>query len=233
MAVKTLFFDLDHTLWDFEANSEKALSQLFEEFELLERIRSFRTFHTEYKKINAESWHQYSRGTITKAVLRTRRFAQTFQKFGFRDDALVEKMATGYTAISPYNTALFPNALETLESLKQQGYAMHIITNGFKEVQFIKLEQSGLINYFDVVLCSEEVGKNKPARIVFDHALSLANAKSEESVMIGDSYQADVVGAENAGIQAILFDPGFDHEDKKHKWIIRDLKAIPETLVWM
>ncbi|MCH2223902.1 MAG: YjjG family noncanonical pyrimidine nucleotidase [Crocinitomicaceae bacterium] len=233
MAIKTLFFDLDHTLWDFEANSEKALAQLFEEFNLIKHVRSFRTFHTEYKKVNAEAWHQYSKGIITKDILRTKRFKDTFQKFGFKNDELVQKMAKGYLKISPYQTQLFPNAKETLEKLKSDGYALHIITNGFKEVQFIKLEQSGILDYFDVVLCSEEVGKNKPARIVFDRALSLANAKAEESVMIGDSYQADIVGAENAGIQAIFFDPSFEHQDKKHKWIIRDLKKIPETLVWM
>lgn len=108
-----------------------------------------------------------------------------------------------------------------------------MITNGFKEVQFIKLKNSGIIDFFDVILCSEEVGKSKPAPEVFYRALSLANAKVENSIMIGDSMEADVSGAENIGIKAILFDPHFNHEDKRHQWILRKLDGLVEMVEWM
>lgn len=231
--MKHLFFDLDRTLWDFDKNSEVALTILYDELKLNNHLRSFQSFHTKYKKVNAELWDHYSKGKITKESLRVKRFYDTLSHFKVNSPELSEKLADGYVSLSPYQTHLFPDAIDTLEKLKNSNYELHIITNGFLEVQHIKLDKSGLKPYFDVVLCSEEVGKNKPARLVFDHALNLANAKVDESVMIGDNYEADVVGAENAGIRAILFDPNRIHREGRHKWHIHELKAIPETLPWM
>lgn len=231
--MKHLFFDLDRTLWDFERNSEIALEMLYDQFDLHNHLRSFRSFHTKYKKVNADLWYQYSKGKITKSVLRTKRFKDTFAHFEVKSEELTLKMADGYVNLSPYQTQLFPHTIETLKNLKESGFELHIITNGFKEVQFIKLEKSGLLPYFDVILCSEEVGHSKPARIVFDTALDMAKAKIPESVMIGDSYEADIKGAENAGMRAILFDPGRSHREGAHKWHIHSLNQIPETLTWM
>lgn len=231
--MKHIFFDLDRTLWDFDKNSESALEILYDEHKLDDHLRSFRSFHTKYKKINADLWYQYARGKITKDILRTKRFKDTLAYFEVQSEELVLKMADGYVYLSPYQTRLFPNTIETLEHLRKEDYKLHIITNGFKEVQFIKLEKSGLLPYFDVILCSEEVGHNKPARIVFDTALEMAKASVTNSVMIGDSYEADIVGAENAGIRAILFDPENIHRKGAHKWHIHSLEQIPDTLTWM
>lgn len=231
--MKHLFFDLDRTLWDFEKNSETALNILFDQLELEKQIRSFRTFHTTYKKINAELWFLYSKGEVTKEDLRTKRFERTLLNFNVDNLELAKKMGDGYIEISPYQTNLFPHAIETLESLKKDDYKLHIITNGFKEVQFIKLKNSGLIDFFDVILCSEEVGKTKPNPEVFQFALNKANAVKKESLMIGDDYHADIIGAEKFGIQSILFDPKNKHKEGSHDWKIKHLKEIPELIPWI
>ncbi len=231
--MKHLFFDLDRTLWDFEANSEKALEILFDEMDLNNHLRSFRSFHTTYKKINANLWFLYSKNEISKDLLRVKRFRDTFRSFDFVNDRLADEMAEAYVNKAPHLTQLLPHTLETLDELKNNGHSLHIITNGFREVQTIKLEKSGLSQYFDIVVCSEDVGHQKPSIHVFNHALEKVAGKADESIMIGDSLQADIIGAENAGIKAIFFDPHFEHKDGTHKWMIRSLKEIPELLPWM
>jgi len=231
--MKHLFFDLDRTLWDFETNSEAALKILFDQLKLGNEVRSFQAFHTHYKKINAELWFQYSKGDVTKENLRTKRFEHTLRKFKVDNPELVQKLSDGYIEISPYQTSLFPHTIETLESLKKNDHQLHIITNGFKEVQFIKLQNSGLIDFFDVILCSEEVGKRKPNPEVFQFALDKANATKKESLMIGDDYHTDIVGAEKFGMQSILFDPENKHQEGRHDWKIKCLNEIPELIPWI
>lgn len=231
--MKHIFFDLDHTLWDFEKNSEAALRILYKELELENHLPSFQRFHTKYKKINAKLWHLYGKGKLEKSVLRVKRFSDTFETFDLINKELAEKMATRYVEVSPFQVNLFPNAISILESLKKEGFDLHIITNGFKEVQHIKLKESGLIDFFDVILCSEEVGKNKPAKEVFHEALSRANAKASESIMIGDDYLVDVIGAENCGIPGILFDPHSGHKEGTHEWQIKNLEEITGLIPWI
>lgn len=231
--MKHLFFDLDHTLWDFEKNSQSALEILFEELELKNHLPSFRRFHTSYRKVNAELWHLYTKGELDKSDLRVKRFSDTFKKFDFDNKEMAQLMAKRYLEVSPYQTNLFPHSIETLEELKNDGHQLHIITNGFKEVQHIKLEKSQLTQYFDIILCSEEVGKNKPHKSVFIEALNRAKANSNESIMIGDNYIADIIGAEKAGIAGILFDPHNNHEFGKHEWHINSLSKVKETIPWI
>jgi len=231
--MKHIFFDLDHTLWDFEKNSKLALEILFEELEMINQLPSFQRFHTKYKKINAKLWHQYGTGKISKSTLRVQRFTDTFSEFDLKNQELAEQLATRYTQVSPYQTNLFPNAIEALEGLKNEGYQLHIITNGFKEVQFIKLTQSGLLDFFDVILCSEEVGKNKPAKEVFHEAMKRANAQAHESIMIGDDYHCDIIGAENCGIRSILFDTKNGHQEGAHEWQVKNLNEIIELIPWI
>lgn len=231
--MKHLFFDLDRTLWDFETNSEAALRILFQDLNLGNSIRSFQTFHTQYKKINAQLWYDYAKGKITKENLRTSRFELALKKFNINDLELATKLGDGYIELSPYQTHLFPHTRETLTTLQNDGYALHIITNGFKEVQHIKLKNSGLIDFFDVILCSEEVGKTKPAPQVFQTALERANALKKESLMIGDDFHADIVGAEKFGIQSILFDPENKHKEGSHDWKIKHLNEIPGLIPWI
>ena len=120
-----------------------------------------------------------------------------------------------------------------MQDLKKQEKQLHIITNGFKEVQFIKLENCGLLDYFDVIICSEDVGKNKPAPEIFQHTMKLANAKPEESVMIGDDLRVDVQGSERVGMTGVLFDPHRQYKDRAHEWQINDLSRLPEIIPFM
>jgi putative hydrolase of the HAD superfamily len=231
--LKHLFFDLDRTLWDFEKNSEAALQHLFIDLEIGNHISSFESFIKTYKQINARLWNSYGSGKLKKEVLRIKRFEDTLKSFQVDHPELASKLADGYVAISPRQTNIFPNTIETLEYLKKDGFQMHIITNGFKEVQHIKLENSKLRNYFDVIVCSEEVGKNKPAPEVFHHSMQLAGAKPEESVMIGDDLKVDILGAERVGMSGILFDPNRTYNDRAHDWHVYSLERIPELLPWI
>lgn len=233
MISKHLFFDLDRTLWDFDKNSKIALNQLFFELKLDETIADFDHFHSVYKINNAELWKQYGNGNIKKEFLREERFRSTLENFKLKDPKLIKKMSDGYVAISPYQTSLFPNTIETLSQLKKSGFNMHIITNGFKEVQEIKIRKSGLESYFDIIVCSEDVGKNKPSPDIFHYSLNKANAKKEASVMIGDDYEIDVLGALNIGMSGILFDPFRNpvHQNEKNK--IHELSELPDLLPWV
>lgn len=233
MKNKHLFFDLDRTLWDFEKNSEKALQHLYEESRLRDRIPSFQRFHQTYKNENALLWKKYGKGKIDKAYLRDARFSRTFLKFDIVDAALTSYFSEGYIELSPRQTCLFPNTHETLSDLQKEGYRLHIITNGFKEVQHIKLAESGLTNYFDLVLCSEEVGVNKPAPGIFAHALKSTGASPTDSVMIGDDFEVDILGAVQSGMHAIHFDPEEKRKRRADDWRIRDLSELPEMLPWL
>jgi putative hydrolase of the HAD superfamily len=207
MKEKHLFFDLDRTLWDFEANSELTLQHLFEHLQLNRHIAEFNHFFEVYKRENALLWKAYGLNQVSKSFLRNKRFERTLAVFSVHNNKLVEQMSDGYIELSPKQKALHENALETLDLLKRDGYHMHIVTNGFKEVQHTKLKESGLSPFFKVVICSEEIGKNKPSPEIFHYAMKQANADSKDSVMIGDDLEADVIGALNAGMHAVHFLP--------------------------
>jgi len=224
-----LFFDLDRTLWDFDKNSETALRQLFKEEELDAATGGFEHFHKQYVYQNAHLWKLYGKGIVKKEELRYERFRITLKHFKIQDEALVRRLSDAYVAISPLQTALFPKAIETLQSLKQMGYQLHIITNGFQEVQFVKLENCGMRAFFDVVVCSEFVGKNKPDPAIFKYALNQAGALAEKSVMIGDDYHVDVAGALRAGMKAVWFDPSGKNQ-YNYENCIAALEVLPEIL---
>lgn len=231
--MKHLFFDLDRTLWDFEQNSKKALEHLFDVHDLGQVIKSFESFHRTYKQHNAVLWNRYGKGKISKEELRVKRFRDTLQYYQIFDKNLADQISEGYIKVSPYQTELFPGTHETLQELNADGYELHIITNGFKEVQYIKLDQSELRDYFDVIVCSEVVGVNKPDPKVFNFAMDNAKANPDESVMIGDDFKVDVLGAENAGMKGVLFDPHEKYKRGTHDWHIKLLEELPDQLKTM
>jgi putative hydrolase of the HAD superfamily len=224
-----LFFDLDRTLWDFESNSENALRFLYEKYNLNRFYPNFESFHNPYKKINEELWGLYRYQKIKKEVLRIQRFSDTLSKAGVNDIHLSNNLANDYVSISPRQTQLFPGTIEVLEDLKKDNYRLHIITNGFKEIQHIKLKNSGISDYFEVVLCSEEVGKNKPHHDVFNTALTRAKAKKKASYMIGDDYEADILGAKNVGMNTVLFDPHKKTINSKETTVINHLEDLKKV----
>ncbi len=202
--IKHIFFDLDRTLWDFEKNSEETLQELFVEFELNNHIESFDAFYKKYIDINKNLWKLYRKNKITKEELRHKRFDETLKKLKVIKSNLGKDFGEEYIKRSPQKTNLIEGTKEVLEHLKEK-YSLHIITNGFKEVQYIKLNNSGISTYFQNIIISEEVGYNKPHIKIFRHAESLTKTSSVECLMIGDDYEPDVKGALNAGWKAIFF----------------------------
>ncbi len=204
---KHLFFDLDHTLWDFEANSRATLSELFDELGLQARgIPSFEVFHETYLPINSQYWARYHHKLLPKEELRVGRFLETLRRFRVDDVALAELLADLYLSRSPYKTAIFPDTLEVLTYLSQR-YSLHIITNGFSEVQDIKIRESRLEVYFRHVFISERVGHQKPEREIFLHAMEVTGGTPEDSLMIGDNMATDIMGAKAAGMDQVFFNP--------------------------
>lgn len=205
--IQHIFFDLDHTLWDFETNSKETLSELYEEFGLHDIISNKERFLATYQTVNGIYWKKYRDGQIDKQTVRFGRFEDTLRRLKVEDPAVLgKKIGDVYVQRGPQKTNLFPHVHETLSYLKEK-YPLHIITNGFKEVQFVKLGGSNLNQYFDIILCSEEVGVNKPHRKVFETALSRAQVDPANAVMIGDNLEADIQGAKKVGMKTIFFDP--------------------------
>jgi putative hydrolase of the HAD superfamily len=204
---KHLFFDLDHTIWDFDRNAEETLRELYvlHELETL-GLTSSRDFIATYTRNNHALWADYHLGKIDKETLRQTRFSKTFTDLGLQPEVIPVEFEDAYVKMCPTKTNLFPHAHETLRYL-QQKYTLHLITNGFRESQDTKLKGSGLGGYFQHIIISEEVGFNKPHQGIFEHALNLAGAIKAESIMIGDSLEADVYGALSFGMDAIFFNP--------------------------
>ncbi|TDQ30054.1 YjjG family noncanonical pyrimidine nucleotidase [Tenacibaculum caenipelagi] len=202
MKIKHVFFDLDHTLWDFDKNSKLTFQQIFREQNI---TISIDTFLGVYRPINLKYWQLYREDKIEKTALRYHRLKETFTDLNYKaSDDLIGLISEGYIRYLPSFNHLFSDTIEVLEYLESK-YHLHIITNGFKEVQNLKLEKSGIDKYFKQVITSECIGVKKPNPKVFEFALNKAQAQAYESVMIGDSYEADVMGAINSGMMAIHF----------------------------
>jgi putative hydrolase of the HAD superfamily len=229
-STKHIFFDLDRTLWDFDRNSEAALRHIIESEGLIPQMESFERFHKVYIQQNAHLWKLYGKGKIKKEELRYERFRAALRKFKIRDEALVRRIGDAYVEISPRQTLLFPNAIETLKELKKMGFTLHIITNGFQEVQHIKLENCGMHAFFDVIVCSEVIGKNKPDPAIFKYAMNEAGALPKDSLMIGDDYHIDVAGALQVGMHAVHFDPE-GRNKYNYDWMISNLAHLPEMII--
>jgi putative hydrolase of the HAD superfamily len=204
---KHIFFDLDHTIWDFDKNAEEALHELYAIYGLKELgLNSADLFIETYTRNNHRLWAEYHVGKITKDQLREARFKQTFLDLGVHPDVIPVGFEDHYVRLCPTKTNLFPDAHETLEYLSSK-YVLHLISNGFRESTELKITGTDIERYFQNVIISEIVGVNKPDKAIFQHALDLAGAAKSESLMIGDSLEADVYGALNFGIDAIYFNP--------------------------
>lgn len=201
MNIKHIFFDLDHTLWDFETNSNKTFSYIFERNKL--QI-NFDEFIEVYQPINFRYWKLFREDKVNKADLRYGRLREAFDAIGYEvNDEMIHLLSEEYITFLADHNALFDNALDVLDYLRPQ-YKMHIITNGFEEVQIRKLRNSNLSPFFDQVITSEKVGVKKPNPVIFEYALEIAGADAHESVMIGDNFEADIIGAMDVGMQAIF-----------------------------
>ncbi|MBS1637489.1 MAG: YjjG family noncanonical pyrimidine nucleotidase [Bacteroidetes bacterium] len=228
--IKHIFFDLDHTLWDFETNSREALSDMFSKHELEEKCNTtFCEWIDVYEAINHQYWNLYSTRGITKEELRYRRFYDAFLHFKYDDLELSKHWAEEYLQISPYKTNLMPGAMEVLDYLKPR-YTLHLITNGFKEVQNIKIDKSRLRAYFHTILISEEHGVSKPEPEIFRLAETLSGASTGECLMIGDNHDMDINGAKGANWKAIHLNVAGNNEEKPGTVQISELKELLRML---
>lgn len=204
MQYKHLFFDLDHTLWDFEANSRQTLEEMYEALLLKERgVHSFDEFFNRYIVHNDKLWARYRNGYIKVDELRWKRMWLTLLDFKIGDEPLARKMDVLFLDALPTRKLLFPYAIEMLTYLTKRGYRLHLITNGFEKTQLSKIENAGLRGYFGEVITSEGSNSLKPHKEIFEYAFRKAGAEPAESIMLGDSIEADIQGAINAGIDQV------------------------------
>ena len=205
MAYKDLFFDLDHTLWDFETNSKETIQELYTTHRLAELgIVDFDGFYNTYSAHNHRLWDRYTKGFIKQEELRWKRVYLSLLDFKVANEPLAKEMAQAYLEILPNKKHLFPYTIEILDYLKQKDYKMHLITNGFESVQFKKIKNSGIADYFIEVITSESSNSLKPHKDIFEYALKNANASVEKSIMIGDNESADIQGGINIGMDTVF-----------------------------
>lgn len=204
---KHIFIDLDKTIWDFDRNARVTFEEIFSKYDLISRgIKSTEEFMSVYTRINDMLWGLYRENKIKKEVLSIRRFELTLNEFGIDDLILATHIAEDYVTQSPLKTILLPFARQALDHIKSR-YELHLITNGFEEVQHTKLDASNLRKYFKTITTSEEAGVKKPEVPIFQLALKKAGAKASESLMIGDDLMVDISGARETGMNTLYFNP--------------------------
>lgn len=228
---QVLFFDLDHTLWDFDSNSRETLLQLFEEYDLgKHQLFSISNFIDTYIENNHILWREYHLGKITKYELRKTRFKKTFSELGLNENLIPKGFEDDYVKICPTKTNVFPKVYETLEYLKSKDYKMHIITNGFHESSTLKLGNTDLRKYFDHIFISEILGISKPDIKIFNFAMKTAQSNLDNSIMIGDSLEADIVGAQDSGMDTVFFNPIRKPHSYKPTFEIKEIVELKKIL---
>lgn len=222
-----LFFDLDHTLWDFEANARKTLVHLYEDLSLSSRgIGEFERFYQQYIIHNDKLWERYRNGFIKVDELRWKRMWHTLLDFKVADEKLARQMSQDFIELLPTRNELFPHTIELLQYLHGKGYQMHLITNGFEETQHNKIKYSGLDGFFGKVITSEGSNSLKPHREIFDYAFKVTGASPEKSIMIGDNIEVDILGARNAGMDQVFVNHLSDEPSAESTYTVYSLKQL-------
>jgi YjjG family noncanonical pyrimidine nucleotidase len=227
---KCIFFDLDHTLWDYDTNSCSTLRELYSAFGLQTLgITDCDSFEQQFKKVNLQLWDLYDRGLIGSEVIRRERFKQILQHFNINDEKLCIDLSAEYMQSCPRKGTLLPYALETLNYLSDR-YSMTVVTNGFEEVQHIKLTAGNLHRFFTHIVTSQKAGYKKPSREIFDYAMKANNVLPNEVIMIGDNLVTDIGGARNAAIDTVFFNPERVAHDVAVKHEISSLAELQNIL---
>ncbi len=225
-----VFFDLDHTLWDFEQNSAETLSDLYKKYELAKRgVAGEELFKEHFQLVNRELWAQSEAGGIDRESLRQKRFQLVCEKLGMFDEELAHQLGQDYVSLCPTKTLLLPYALDMLEYL-HKSYSLYILTNGFSDVQAVKLESAGILHFFKGVYTGEEFGVQKPEKKYFNGVMEKIGAQASECIMIGDNLKTDILGAQNAGIDHIYYNPAARSYFMQVQYEISCLSALKELL---
>ncbi|MFC0428524.1 YjjG family noncanonical pyrimidine nucleotidase [Chryseobacterium scophthalmum] len=231
MKIQHIFFDLDNTLWDHRRNAYLTIKDLFDKEEITLKYNiDFEEFHSVYHEINEKLWEQIRDGEIDKEYLRKHRFYDTFKHFGIDDLELSMFFEEHFLdKILNYNH-LVESAEYILDYLKAKNYTLHIISNGFQEMTERKCILSGIDHYFQTITSADSVGVRKPNPAIFEYSLGLSEAKKEESILIGDDWIADVIGAQNFGMDVIFFDVLNENKEVENLKVIKHLLQIKEYL---
>jgi putative hydrolase of the HAD superfamily len=228
--IKHVFFDLDRTLWDYETNCRAALKDIYTL--QVEGVLpcGFESFYNTFQHENHKLWAMFSTNRVTKEQLRRDRFKLTFLKLGLNDEVLPEQVEASFLQEMPARNTLFPGAHEVLMTLSQH-YELHILTNGFDEVQEHKLSRAGIRDFFRHVITSDLAGARKPSAEMFDFALRQTGAGRHNSLMIGDDPFVDIEGAKKSGIRGILYNTsGISHSfNDLHE--VGSLHEIPDAVM--
>ena len=203
---KNLFIDLDDTLYDFSAASQESFRETYDLVHYDRFFKSFEHFYSIYEPYNLELWHIYGKGKITKEELNKRRYSYPLEVVGIHDQKLADTFCREALGRIPTKNRLIEGAIELLEYLHSK-YNLYILSNGFKELQSRKMRTTGIDKYFDGLILSEDIGINKPNRELYEYALQKTASKVEDSIMIGDMFETDIVGAANIGMKQIYFNP--------------------------
>jgi putative hydrolase of the HAD superfamily len=231
MKIQHIFFDLDNTLWDHRKNAYLTIKHLFEQEEIaLKYTIDFEEFHFVYHEINESLWEKIRDGIIDKEYLRKHRFYDTFNHFNIDDEKLSMYFEEHFLDKILNHNELVEGAEYILEYLKAKNYTLHIISNGFKEVTERKCILSGIDKYFQTITSADAVGVRKPRPEIFEYSLSLSDATKENSILIGDDWIADVVGAQNFGMDVIFFDVFNENREEEGLKVIKHLLQIKEYL---
>ena len=210
-----LLFDLDHTLWDFKRCATETLHELYDTYQLA-TLGNFSAlqFCDTFEEVNYHLWGLYNRGEYDQHRLRSERFEMILTRLGIAADRVPDGLSEEYLRICPTKPHVMPHTVATLDYLRQH-YQLHILTNGFAEIQAIKLKSAGLTDYFDQVVASDTTGHKKPHAPIFDYILRQLNADRRHCLMIGDNLRADILGAKNAGIDQVFYNPDrLEHEEE-------------------
>lgn len=228
--IQHIFFDLDNTLWDHRKNAYLTLNEIFAREKVQEKYQlGFEEFHKEYFTINENLWAGIRDGKIDKQYIRDHRFYDSFLFFGIDDKELSQKFENNFLDQIIENNELVEGAFDLLEYLAQKKYRLHILSNGFEEVTYRKCELSGIKNYFATITSADEINIRKPQPEIFEYALKKADAKKENSIIIGDDWIADVEGGLAFGMDAVFFDRFNDDFDAEVK-TVKNLSDIKQYL---
>jgi putative hydrolase of the HAD superfamily len=231
MKYKHLFFDLDHTLWDFDANARATLEQLHIDLKLVDKgVHDFEKFHKNYLDHNEKLWARYRNGYIRQEELRLKRMWLTLLDFRIADEALARQLSELFLQLLPARTILFPDTKETLQYLADKGYQLHLITNGFESIQQSKMKNSGIDGFFREVVTSESSNSLKPQKEIFEYALKKTGATVAESIMIGDSLEVDIAGAMSIGMDQVHVNYNGLPQDLAPTFTVTAIKQLKDFL---
>lgn len=230
MQYKNLFIDLDDTLWDIHLNGKECLQEIYLDYGYDAYYPTFDDYYDVYIPGNSRLWAMYGRGEITKETLTVERFLAPVRAFGIDDPDYAKRLSDDFLERTTLKTKLIDGALDLLHYLKPK-YKMHILSNGFREVQFKKIENSGLRSFFEKIILSEDASINKPHPDIFTYALKNTNSRRDQTLMIGDNWDADIVGAHKSAIAQIWFNPtGKAPEGFEPTFTVRTLEEIKNIL---